>query len=74
MKSVSCQTNVIALFLFFYLNFLNFFRSLIENIFCFVWWLQLRFSKWSYRSAAKLFDCGHHFQNFRYYNEIRRIL
>ena len=30
MKSVSCQTNVIVLFLVFHLNLLNFFRSLIE--------------------------------------------
>ena len=30
MKSVSCQTNFIVLFLVFHLNFLNFFKSLIE--------------------------------------------
>ena len=30
MKSVSCQTNFIVLFLVFHLNLLNFFRSLIE--------------------------------------------
>ena len=30
MTSVSCQTNVIVLFLAFHLNLLNFFRSLIE--------------------------------------------